>query len=183
MYPSALPFYFILFPAPPFNLLVTTHCYNLLERDSTDLSAYSSNLCFIHAGFCYNISKWSPGKVLHYYKQFVSHQVTKNTLKTQKIHSHFYSHLPSVLKNSNVRHSNQTLGSWQLWRPGRKLASCSPTVQKSNWGSLGFSWVTSKLAHNGNLIVSIKIILSGRNHLSCLTDQVIEAGGDLSRFT
>lgn len=92
---------------PFFHLLLTTHHHNLPRREQTHLSAYSSNLCFIHAGFCYNISKRSPSKVLHNYKQFISHQVTKK--RTHRIYLHFHFFLNtwhSMLKNSNVRHTN-----------------------------------------------------------------------------
>lgn len=117
-----------------FNLLRTTHCVNLSEREQTHLSAHSSNLCFIHAGFCYNISKWAPSKVLHYHKQFISHQVTKKTWKTHKIHSRFYFHTMSDTLTMKLE-------SWKLGGPGRKLASCHATAQKRNWRSLGLSWV------------------------------------------
>lgn len=91
---------------PFFHLLLTAYHHNLPKWEQTHLSAHSSNLCLIHAGFCYNISKWSPSKVLHHYKQFVSHQVTKKT-HTQNTLTFLYflnTWYSWMLKNSKFRH-------------------------------------------------------------------------------
>lgn len=116
---------------------LTTHCCNLSKRGQAHLSAYSCNLCFIHAGFCHNISKWSPSKVLHHHKQFVSHQVAKIIMNTQKILIFLTSLWVQGIQMSGTLITN--IGSWKLWEPGRKLASCYATAQKINWGSLWFS--------------------------------------------